>query len=189
MHKRNRHLVDNSSVCVCYLAKDSGGTDYTVGYARLKGLKVINLASGRTGLWLALIWQKIGRRASVKRELLMIDGNTSNQSTLSQILQQHPLRLRFWLGIHKVFQVKLPCLAKKFLAVGHILNFQTALRLKKRNSSVSKVLRRFGSHSFPLIAYRSENSVKFQIRTWKLLLLYKMEAWPMIFDFFNSNMI
>ncbi len=50
MHKRNRHLVDNSSVCVCYLAKDSGGTDYTVGYARLKGLKVINLASGRTGL-------------------------------------------------------------------------------------------------------------------------------------------
>lgn len=44
MHKRNRHLVDNSSVCVCYLAKDGGGTDYTVGYARLKGLEVINLA-------------------------------------------------------------------------------------------------------------------------------------------------
>lgn len=47
MHKRNRHLVDNSSVCVCYLTKDGGGTDYTVGYARLKGLEVINLASGR----------------------------------------------------------------------------------------------------------------------------------------------
>ena len=46
MHKRNRHLVDNSSVCVCYLTKGSGGTDYTVGYARLKGLEVINLASG-----------------------------------------------------------------------------------------------------------------------------------------------
>ena len=44
MHKRNRHLVDNSSVCVCYLNKDGGGTDYTVGYARLKVLKVINLA-------------------------------------------------------------------------------------------------------------------------------------------------
>ena len=44
MHKRNRHLVDHSSVCVCYLNKDGGGTDYTVGYARLKGLEVINLA-------------------------------------------------------------------------------------------------------------------------------------------------
>lgn len=46
-HKRNRHLVDYSSVCVCYLTKDGGGTDYTVGYARLKGLDVINLAPGR----------------------------------------------------------------------------------------------------------------------------------------------
>ena len=44
MHKRNRHLVDNSSVCVCYLAKDSGGTAYTVRYARERGLEVINLA-------------------------------------------------------------------------------------------------------------------------------------------------
>lgn len=46
MHRRNRHLVDNSSVCVCYLNRDGGGTDYTVGYARLKGLEVINLADG-----------------------------------------------------------------------------------------------------------------------------------------------
>lgn len=45
MHKRNRHLVDNSSVCVCYLTKDSGGTAYTVRYARERGLEVINLAS------------------------------------------------------------------------------------------------------------------------------------------------
>ena len=44
MHKRNRHLVDNSSVCVCYLTKDSGGTAYTVRYARKRGLEVINLA-------------------------------------------------------------------------------------------------------------------------------------------------
>ena len=44
MHKRNRHLVDNSSVCVCYLTKDSGGTAYTVRYARERGLEVINLA-------------------------------------------------------------------------------------------------------------------------------------------------
>lgn len=47
MHKRNRHLVDNSSICVCYLTKDGGGTDYTVGYARLKGLEVVNLAPRR----------------------------------------------------------------------------------------------------------------------------------------------
>lgn len=46
MHRRNRHLVDNSSVCVCYLNKDGGETDYTVGYARLKGLEAINLADG-----------------------------------------------------------------------------------------------------------------------------------------------
>lgn len=44
MHKRNRHLVDNSSVCVCYLNKESGGTAYTVNYAEKQGLKVINLA-------------------------------------------------------------------------------------------------------------------------------------------------
>ena len=44
MHKRNRHLVDNSSVCVCYLNRESGGTAYTVRYAREHGLEVINLA-------------------------------------------------------------------------------------------------------------------------------------------------
>ena len=45
MHKRNRHLVDNSSVCVCYLNKESGGTAYTVRYAKKKGLEIINLAT------------------------------------------------------------------------------------------------------------------------------------------------
>ena len=44
MHKRNRHLVDNSSVCVCYLNRESGGTAYTVDYAEKRGLEVINLA-------------------------------------------------------------------------------------------------------------------------------------------------
>ncbi len=44
MHKRNRYLVDNSSLCICYLNKNIGGTAYTVRYARQKGLKVINLA-------------------------------------------------------------------------------------------------------------------------------------------------
>ena len=40
MHVRNRHLVDHSAYCVCYLEKDSGGTAYTVNYARKKGLAV-----------------------------------------------------------------------------------------------------------------------------------------------------
>ena len=44
MHKRNRHLVDNSSHCICYMEKDSGGTAYTVSYARDSGLTVYNLA-------------------------------------------------------------------------------------------------------------------------------------------------
>lgn len=45
MFKRNRHLVDGSSVCVCYLTEKTGGTAYTVDYARKQGLAVINLAS------------------------------------------------------------------------------------------------------------------------------------------------
>lgn len=44
MHKRNRHLVDNSSVCVCYLIRDIGGTAYTVNYAQKKGLEIVNIA-------------------------------------------------------------------------------------------------------------------------------------------------
>lgn len=44
MHKRNRHLVDNSSLCICYLTEQSGGTAYTVDYARSQGLKIINVA-------------------------------------------------------------------------------------------------------------------------------------------------
>ncbi len=44
MHKRNRHLVDNSSLCICYLTEQSGGTAYTVSYARSQGLKIINVA-------------------------------------------------------------------------------------------------------------------------------------------------
>ena len=44
MQKRNRHLVDYSSLCICYLTEQSGGTAYTVNYARDHGLKVINTA-------------------------------------------------------------------------------------------------------------------------------------------------
>ncbi len=44
MHVRNRRLVDNADVCVCYLRKQRGGTAYTVEYAREKGLPVRNMA-------------------------------------------------------------------------------------------------------------------------------------------------
>ena len=45
MHKRNRHLVDNSSHCICYLEKNTGGTAYTVNYAKEKELTIYNVAN------------------------------------------------------------------------------------------------------------------------------------------------
>jgi len=45
MHVRNRHLVDSSYYCICYLNKSTGGTAYTVSYAINKGLKIINLVN------------------------------------------------------------------------------------------------------------------------------------------------
>lgn len=45
MQKRNRHLVDCSSTCICFLTKNEGGTAYTVDYAKEKGVKVINIAN------------------------------------------------------------------------------------------------------------------------------------------------
>lgn len=44
MHKRNRHLVDNSSACIAYLTESAGGTAYTVDYAAKHGLTVFNIA-------------------------------------------------------------------------------------------------------------------------------------------------
>ena len=44
MHQRNRYLVDHSAACICYLTEATGGTAYTVGYAKSKGLKIFNLA-------------------------------------------------------------------------------------------------------------------------------------------------
>lgn len=44
MHERNRHLVDHSRQCVCYLTESCGGTAYTVAYAQQKELLVWNLA-------------------------------------------------------------------------------------------------------------------------------------------------
>jgi uncharacterized phage-like protein YoqJ len=45
MKKRNRFMVEHSSVCVCYLTEAEGGTAYTVSYALSRGLNVINLAT------------------------------------------------------------------------------------------------------------------------------------------------
>ena len=45
MHRRNRHLVDHSGTCICYLTRSTGGTAYTVDYARKKGLRIINVAN------------------------------------------------------------------------------------------------------------------------------------------------
>jgi len=44
MSLRNRYMVDRSSVCICYLNSDRGGTASTVKYAAGKGLKIINIA-------------------------------------------------------------------------------------------------------------------------------------------------
>lgn len=59
MQKRNRYLVDNSSVCVCYLTKNVGGTAYTVNYAQKKRLEIVNIIcichpEGKTGVLDAL---------------------------------------------------------------------------------------------------------------------------------------
>jgi uncharacterized phage-like protein YoqJ len=44
MSARNRYMVERSSVCLCYMIQATGGTAYTVGYARKRGLSVVNLA-------------------------------------------------------------------------------------------------------------------------------------------------
>ena len=40
---RNRYMVDNSSLLICYYDGLPGGTRYTVSYARKRGLRVVNL--------------------------------------------------------------------------------------------------------------------------------------------------
>lgn len=45
MHRRNRHLADYSGYSITYLKKSTGGTAYTVRYAREKGIQIINLAA------------------------------------------------------------------------------------------------------------------------------------------------
>ena len=43
MMKRNMFMVDNSSVLVCYLRENKGGTYNTVKYAKTQGLNIINV--------------------------------------------------------------------------------------------------------------------------------------------------
>lgn len=43
-YRRNRHLVDNSSVCVAYMTRVNSGTSYTVNYAKARKVEVINTA-------------------------------------------------------------------------------------------------------------------------------------------------
>lgn len=43
MQRRNRHLVEHSAFCICYLAQQCGGTCYTVHCAKRAGLQVLNL--------------------------------------------------------------------------------------------------------------------------------------------------
>lgn len=43
MHARDRFMVDSCDVLVCFLRKHTGGTFYTVNYARRCGKKVIEL--------------------------------------------------------------------------------------------------------------------------------------------------
>ncbi len=43
MQRRDRYMVDNCDVLVCFLRRNSGGTYYTVKYAERSGKKIIQL--------------------------------------------------------------------------------------------------------------------------------------------------
>ena len=44
MQVRNRHMVDHSALCVCYMVSPRGGTLSTVSYALKEAVPVINIA-------------------------------------------------------------------------------------------------------------------------------------------------
>ena len=44
MHLRNRAMVDDCSLCICYLENFKSGTSYTYNYAKKSGLVIINTA-------------------------------------------------------------------------------------------------------------------------------------------------
>lgn len=43
MQVRNRYMVDNSGVCICYLREKRGGTAYTVEYAKRRGVRLVEI--------------------------------------------------------------------------------------------------------------------------------------------------
>ena len=43
MQARNRYMVEQSQACVCYMRKETGGTVYTVNYAKKKGLDIFRV--------------------------------------------------------------------------------------------------------------------------------------------------
>lgn len=43
MQERDKFMVDNCDILVCFLRKSDGGTYYTVNYAKKKGLKIIEV--------------------------------------------------------------------------------------------------------------------------------------------------
>ncbi len=45
-HERNRYMIDNSSKLICYNNGSSGGTEYTVDYAKKRGVSILNLYNG-----------------------------------------------------------------------------------------------------------------------------------------------
>lgn len=48
-YARNRFLVDHSHLLICYYDGKSGGTQYTVNYATVQNLQIINLADKLNG--------------------------------------------------------------------------------------------------------------------------------------------
>jgi len=44
MYKRNRHMAEGSRYCICYQTASTGGTAYTVNYAKSMGVHLINIA-------------------------------------------------------------------------------------------------------------------------------------------------
>ena len=44
---RDRFLAEQSSMCICFFDGKPGGTQYTVNYARKRGLTIINLAEAQ----------------------------------------------------------------------------------------------------------------------------------------------
>ena len=44
VYRRNRHFINGSSICICYLLREDSGTGKTVRVARKEGLQIINIA-------------------------------------------------------------------------------------------------------------------------------------------------